>query len=153
MTYPEFKEFVLSGVKENWKNDKRITPMIFLLTESNIAVIPAAPFMQSNMHKEVLASILQTVCRQLKVISYCILSESWMSKADKLENFIPPSEDENRQEIIMMFFETKYNNETLYYEIIRDDITDNAIISDLQVVESSSGGKFSNLLIDVPALN
>ena len=162
MNFQEFKDFVIEGVEVGWKNDKQIASVVFFLIAeedaTRVYIVPVDHFFQTTFHKDVLSGVIENVCKELDVISYSVVSESWMASLNKEEfdadpgKVILPSEHPNRREIILMLFETRFNTETYYYEVIRDE--NSAVISDLKNLPGSDlKGRFSKLLMDMASMN
>jgi len=133
----EFKDIVISMVVAKFKDEGEVTPVVFGLCKvgdkHQIAVLLGLhQFFQKDVDKEAAAEIIKQFSKELKPLAICYISECWMTKYDLneepvdkdgnyKEDTLKPSQHPNRQEVLILKFETHDKECNIMYEIVRKD--------------------------------
>lgn len=145
--YSRAKEYLVGN------KDASLIPTWTAITKNGQFLIVATPFEGGERHKDMVAQAMERIFNEINAERYTFISEAWMARVDKDEydkDRRPPSQRDDRMEVLIIMGGDKDGSQMRTYEIIRDD---EGIISDLKLDPASiemSGpqveGRFANLL-------
>jgi hypothetical protein len=136
--------------------DRSLVATWTLLTASGNIAMVVTPFEDGDRGKDLVAAGMRKLMREANVIRYTFASEAWMSVATAEEMaegkpYRPPSERDDRVEIVMITGADKTTSALNAYEIKRDWTTGQ--ITALEKLDKGemrpeTQGRFANLLGD-----
>ena len=145
----EFRDKMIDAAKDNFNKDGEARPMaIFLKSNNQLIMMPLSMGDQSD--KDEIASVIKLVCKKDSIVAMVLIWEAWMVKREK-ENFNKreiPSTAEDRQEILMITYETKLISQIHTWDILRDKSKPYLVHNEAITSGTHSKGRFANLLTE-----
>lgn len=136
-------------------NKDQIMPVFMILTEGDEIIFIGTPW-QGNHQKDLAILMIKDLMVEHKAVAYSFLTEAWVAKQPKGwrpgDPSIPPSENPDREEVVLAMAtngsETKYKD----WDILRDD-EGNCCSLRLRKGTSMSMGRFEGLLPNTPIMH
>jgi hypothetical protein len=144
------------GVMED---DGQVPMTVIFLTQNDkhefvTVFAPQLGNIHSTQDKPYFVAAVKAAITTIKPVAVALITEAWIVKRPNLPNFdknIRPSEEPDREEVVMVQIETFKSNAMYIYDIIRH--TDNTIeleydeeMSSDSIDKTNVDGTFSNLL-------
>jgi hypothetical protein len=151
----KIKEGVLNSVKQNFNNEGKLLSCAIIISLDGKMNVIGMPF-TTQEEKIWMLDEVKKFCVKLNAVSLFIISEAWKKKFDKQSSEIADyksgkkrvSDSDDKEECVIITYETKLISETISFEI---DRSNNELIN--MDSGTSGGGNFSNILCDVVNLN
>jgi len=149
----KIKESLLNGMKENFKKEGSLEPIMILVGQDGKLAIVSTPYTNQTEKRLMIGGVKQ-MCKQMNPAAIAMINEAWMAMIPKgeREKFEKELKDSGksvkdvvgRKECAIMIFETAYSHEM----IIRDiDKVNNDLINEVRTNEVES--IFCNMLAPV----
>lgn len=144
----QVKSNILDAVKVNFKRDKKIDSVALIIDKNGLLHPIGTPFANQE---EKLATIqfIKDYCVEIEAVALFLINEAWKRKTPKKDwnsstEYKRVSEYEDKQECVMVNFETQLYGEIICFDIDREK-------NELVNMESamSEGGNFSNILFKI----
>lgn len=147
----KFKEIMRQGMIMNFEENGNLAPVMFFYKadEPAISLIPPE-FLSTSEGKQMLSSLLKSICREPDVIAAGIIIEAYgakMHQDSELAKLVESgamkiSELKEKQDIIVMIFSTPEGEECIAYEVEPKTKTVGRMFTDSEA--TNYGGTFSN---------
>lgn len=157
--YSAFEQIV-SQAKENFLQDEGLESVVFVGLKAEegigVCVIPAGEFMQNTQSKEALSRLMIQIGKK-EPLFISLVTEAWISmkglkgltKEQALEKYqaMPPSQDPDREEIIMCSFESENIQKMISFKILRNPVS----LEPFKEADEANRyeGRFANILKDM----
>lgn len=143
----EWIDAILRAAKENYAVKKRSgngMTFLLLLENGDTAVVDNLPTNTPRVKDSALLSLKQVVKEgRGAVAAIAVITEAWMTKVAEGAAYLPPSKSPNRQEILLIAYESRHHKKTITVPILQDNTLGEPEIMD---IGSEKGeGRFSNL--------
>ncbi|HWY10234.1 MAG TPA: hypothetical protein VN026_02860 [Bacteroidia bacterium] len=146
----KIKDTLLENMKENFKNDGEIYPVVIVITPNGDMHLIATPYSNQQEKNEMMNEVM-TMCKNLDAIALFLINEAWIKKikVEDYNKFTKEMDDKNKrisdyddkEEVAMMMFETKLHCETIMFEL---DKVNRQLIN--RKGGMTKGGNFANIL-------
>jgi hypothetical protein len=134
--------------------DEVLTPTWTMVTVKGQLVVFATPFDGGDGYKDIIAEAMKKFMTEAKVVRYSFISEAWAASPLKEEwdkgDRRPPSEREDRIEVVLITVADKSGSWVRTLEMVRDWETGKVIELKQQkeFKDEAHEGRFANLLAD-----
>ncbi len=125
----------------------------FIAVDKNddVRVIELGPFMANEMMKDAVANAFRAYAKMFNIVRYAHVSEAWTATMNRGDDMRPPSQREDRREIVAILVSDEKGELMSVREILRDN---EGKVSGLGPEEikidtyEKIGGRFAGLLRD-----
>lgn len=135
--------------------EKELIPVWAMVTKSGQTLMFATPFYGGEETKEAVAQAMRLFMERVGVVRYTFMSEAWAAQTSKSEwtqDQRPPSQRDDRTEIVLICGGEKDKTVIDSYEMVRDWQTGSVVELKQQDMgrreEHNFTGRFANLLIE-----
>lgn len=152
----EWREDMIKLAQSNILTDGQLVPVTLMMMQDpdsgNVGMAVMEMDMSSEQAKDMASMKIRFIASNNTVYGLVFMSEVWMAKAEskeelESEDFIPPSQREDKQEALMVTFESEGDNIMTIYDIVRND--DGVVVGFKEQVNDDIGsfeGRFANFL-------
>jgi hypothetical protein len=143
----QVKSNILNAVKENFRRDKKIDS-VALIIDKNGLLHPIGTLFSNNEEKLATIQFIKDYCIEIEAVALFLINEAWKRKTSrkdwKEQEYKSVSEYEDKEECVMVNFETQLYGETICFDIDRNQ---NELVNQQSAI--SEGGNFSNILFKI----
>jgi len=158
----DWRDDIISTMKRLFELDGEVSSLILFVEKEKISnelimgAIPINHLLKDNTTKDKLGDAVAKMCKEKDVVALMLITEAWKVSRpikeitkEELDNF-SVKDASDKEECIMVTFETKISNTTYTYEI--DKKNGKSTIGN-ETVSSNSKGRFSRFLAPQIYLN
>jgi len=154
----EWAEQIAQLACENLLHDGKLAPVFFVLgrdakNDRTMFIIPTHMFFESDEGKDIFAVLATRLLQQLSAEASLLVSEAWMSQMrsqDLTSNYVPPSEDPQHKEVLLMIYESRFSGSwQRTYELVREDAKLIGV-NPQETIEGHVNGRFGGFFTNTP---
>ncbi len=149
----QIKEVTIRMMKQNFKNDGKLFPVIMALEANGKMTYIGTPY-RNQEEKKLTINYAKEICKKINAVAFFMINEAWVRKLTPeqakqySEEFKKSgkriSEYDDKKEVAIMVFETKTSSTLIMFDIDRQK---NELVN--MIASPSAGGDFQNILCDI----
>jgi hypothetical protein len=147
------KDVTISMMKQNFKNDGKLFPVIMALEASGKMNYIGTPFRNQEEKMQTLR-YAKELCKKINAVAFFMITEAWFMKAtpEEYKKYIEElqrtgkrvGDYNDKKEVVILLFETKTSSTTYTFDIDRQK---NELINMNYI--TSGDGDFKNILCEI----